>query len=177
MRVLLLLLSSIVFANAAEYNVITRGEPRNLETSSGTPELISFDGDLDYILEQALLKAGETFSPQLSDAPSLSPSGILEPTKSITLDLNKCENATIGHLEILSFQYSIETAMGANVSVVIGEVEEQLLEAIAPFVLSCRNVSSKNSGIIAIDSVPSDTPSTTGTFSIANSHYAILSCF
>jgi hypothetical protein len=172
MRALTFLLSNLLLAQAAQYDVIPRREQRNLESPSATSELISFDGDLDYILEQALLKAGETFSPQPSDAPSLSPSSLDEFAQSIKLDLLKCENATIGHLEILTFEYTMETAIGANISVVIGEVEEQLLESIAPFVLSCRNASSKVAGIIAIDAVPNDVPSTTSELLLLNKFFS-----
>jgi hypothetical protein len=167
MLVLLFLLSNLLLAiQATKYNVIPRQSERYLNPSSASPQMISFDGDLDYILEQALMKAGETLSPQLSDAPSSAPSDSTSPSlplPSTTLDVNKCQDSTIEHLEILRFQYSMETAIGANVTVVIGEIEEKLLEAIAPIVLSCRSALKEFLNIVAIDAVPADIPSATGT--------------
>jgi hypothetical protein len=164
------ILLSLLFlptVHGSVYNVLPRRASDETRPPSISPQLISFDGDLDYVIEQALARASASSgSPELSDAPSLSPSD--SPTSSgssnsAILDAYKCSNATIGHLEILTFQYRIETALGAKVSSVIGEVEEILLEDIASFTLSCRNESNKYANIVAIDSsVPADTPSSSG---------------
>ena len=178
-QIVLLLLGILPFAvQGSSYNVVARREAGTPQPPSASPQLISFDGDLDYIIEQALKRAVENGdTPAISDAPSSSPDAAaspslpVKPSDSIVLNAYKCDKATIGHLEILTFQYSIETALGANVSVVIGEVEEILLESIGPNILACRNDTVKSAGIVALDSlVPADTTSKTGKiyFSLQN---------
>lgn len=164
---LIILLFFLLTVHGSKYNIVSRRELEVSRAPSASPQLISFDGDLDYIIAQALARAGETSeSPELSDSPSLSPSDVSTTSDSedaSVLNAFKCTNEAIGHLEILTFKYSIETALGANVSLVIGEVQEILLEAIAPSTLSCRNESNKFANIVAMDSsVPADTPSTEG---------------
>jgi hypothetical protein len=160
------------FVRATIYGIIPR---RSLDgrSSSGTEQLISFDGDLDYIKKLALQRANNP------NAPSSSPSSdaalpSLIPGESDAFDSLRCRDAAIEHLEILTFTYSIETSPKANITVVLGEIQEIILEEIAPFALACRNNTNAFSGIVAMDSViPADSPSRDGKFRFSSSDICI----
>jgi hypothetical protein len=137
---LLLALSLAASANA-NYDVIPRGSPsvvkgkRSLQ-SEAPPLIVSFDGDLDAILAQALQAAQQNVD-----------------------DAFACEGfGTVQHLEVVSWRYSIETTPSAVASTVFGEVQEITLESTAPTTLACRNPMVSYANIVAMDTaIPSAT--------------------
>jgi hypothetical protein len=152
--------------NGSIYNIVPRRVSDEPRSPSASPQLISFDGDLDYIRDAALARAGDALTPTASPSiVNLPSTGTEDNGGAIVLDEFTCKGANIEHLEILTFLYSIETAPNANITQVIGEVEEILMEEIAPFTLSCRNITNKFANIVAMDCVvPADTPSKDGKF-------------
>lgn len=144
--------SLAISSNGARYNLIPRVDTRNAQenfstttTTTESPVLISFDGDLDAIREKALAKAN---SDGVSDIP-----------KSFA-----CENETTTHLEIVNWKYSIETVPQADIETVFGEVSEITVDIVAPQTLSCYNNASSYANIVAMDSsIPGHEVSTTGT--------------
>lgn len=141
------------------YKIVSRrafdGTRRHLEAS---PQLISYDGDIDRIKALALARSKIINNPSGgSNTTTSRPPIVVTPGNSV-LETFECKNATVGHLEILSFKYSIETTQVANVTKVIGEVEEILGEEIAPLLLECWPNTNEFDDIVAIDShVPADT--------------------
>jgi hypothetical protein len=139
----LLSLSLVTYASA-NYDVIPRESPsvdkrkRSLQ-SDAPPLLVSFDGDLDAILAQALQAAQHDVD-----------------------DAFACENfGTVQHLEVVSWQYSIETTPSAVASTVFGEVQEITLETTAQTTLACRNPMVAHANIVAMDTaIPSATETT-----------------
>ena len=140
-----------VGSNGVRYNLIPRDDTRNTQekissSTTESPVLISFDGDLDAIREKALAKATND---EVSDIP-----------KSFT-----CENETTTHLEIVNWIYSIETVPQADVTTVFGEVAEITVDVVAPQTLTCYNNASSYANIVAMDSsIPGHEISTMGTF-------------
>ena len=146
--------SSLAFSRkGVRYNLIPREDTRNAQekistTTTESPVLISFDGNLDAIREKALAKAN---SDSASDIP-----------KSYA-----CENETATHLEIVNWKYTIETVAQANVETVFGEVSEITVDIVAPQTLTCYNNASSYANIVAMDSsIPGHEISTTGTSSL-----------
>lgn len=140
--------SVAVGSNGAHYNLIPRGDTRNAQeqgsSTTESPVLISFDGDLDAIREKALAKAN---SDGVADIPNSF----------------SCENETTTHLEIVNWKYSIETVAQANVETVFGEVSEITVDTIAPQTLTCYNNASSYANIVAMDSsIPGHEVSTSG---------------
>jgi hypothetical protein len=123
--------------NKNERRIQSSNSTTTASNQSESPQLASFDGDLNAIQEMALLKA----------------------KKDMQNDTSKyfvCDNQEPVHLDILTFLYSIETVRNALISVVYGEVQEATLETIAPIVLSCENQTNQNKSIVAMDTeIPS----------------------
>jgi hypothetical protein len=134
--------SSSVSVGTAHYHLIPRGEDAPRKMQSESPGLISFDGDLEAIKQQALAKANRS------------------PTSF------SCDDEIASHLEIIQWVYSIETVPQASVVTVFGEVQEITLESVAPETLSCYNNESSFANIVAMDnSDPGHEISNTGTIS------------
>jgi hypothetical protein len=132
--------ASSVSVGTAHYHLIPRGEDTPRKMQSESPGLISFDGDLEAIKEQALAKANRS------------------PTSF------SCDDEIASHLEIIQWVYSIETVPQASLTTVYGEVEEITLESVAPKTLSCYNNASSFANIVALDnSDPGHEISNTGT--------------
>jgi hypothetical protein len=139
-----------VTVGSARYNLIPRDDTRktqeNVDTSSPastteSPMLISFDGDVNAIKELALAKANNTPRPPSTFS---------------------CDNETTTDLEIVDWIYSIETVSNANVATVYGEVQEITIDVVAPKTLTCYNNQSAFAHIIAMDSaIPGHEISTT----------------
>lgn len=154
----------------AGYNIIARGDSyqRHLQAPSASPQVISFDGDLDKIIALALERAGgfnpdEFSSPQptMTPAPTITPSPTFSPVHSP----NVCEGADLTRLELFKWKYTIETVAQADINTVIGGVEEMLQERLVPLLLSCNAESAANASIVAIDcTLPLDTISIEGEF-------------
>jgi hypothetical protein len=178
------------------YNIIPRSSAahrpvhREMQAPSATPQVISFDGDLDRIVALALERANglaEVISsaPTISSAPSLSPA----PTISISPTIsnapshppvhsnNVCEGAKLNRLEIYTWAYTIETVPNADTDAVIGEVEEILQERLIPVLLQCLNSEASAATIVAIDAtMPRDTISRDSTFFKNTCCLLLLSC-
>lgn len=154
----------------AGYNIIPRGDrhQRYLQAPSASPQVISFDGDLDRIISIALERAGvfnpdeaSSPSPTGSPAPTITP----VPTVSPVHSPNVCEGADLSRLELFKWKYTIETVAQADVNAVIGGVEEMLQERLVPILLSCNAEDAVNASIVAIDcTLPLDTISIEGEF-------------
>jgi hypothetical protein len=158
MATILFLFLAVAVSQASVYPIIDRRELDETPSPSASPTLISFDGDLDRIKELALAKAAASngASPTISPAPSVSPA----PTSKPVLQAFECEGEPANHLEILTWKYTIETVPNAVVETVIGEVQEILLEHVAPYTLSCLNPAADYAKIVKMDTaIPSDEPS------------------
>lgn len=151
----------------AGYNIIPRNShQRHLQEPAASPQVISFDGDLDRIISLALERAGD-FNPDEASSPSPtgSPAPTITPfpTGSPVHSPNVCEGADMNRLELFNWKYTVETVAHANLDAVIGGVEEMLQERLVPILLSCNNENVVNASIVAIDcTLPLDTVSTDG---------------
>jgi len=164
--IILLFLLTLTAASASMYEVIPRGAVQNdgrvLDDSEASPQLISFDGDLDAILVLALAKAAE--------GGDYNQDGGEDGTFS-------CPDASTEHLEILTWTYKIETVADANVATVFGEVSEITLEMIAPLSLLCKNEDVAYADIAAMDANIASSESTEGeSKSVSGVICCLLSC-
>jgi len=165
---LLLLLTLTAASSASMYEVIPRGAVQNdgrvLDDSEASPQLISFDGDLDAILALALAKAAEGGDGNNQEG------GGEDGTFS-------CPDASTEHLEILTWTYKMETVADANVATVFGEVSEITLEMIAPLSLLCKNEDVAYADIAAMDANIASSESTEGeSKSVSGVICCLLSC-
>lgn len=120
--------ASTVSVGSSQYRLLSKDERTTRKMQTESPDLISFDGDLDAIKELALAKANQGSPGSFS-----------------------CDNASTSHLEVVNWVYSIETVPQADVTTVYGEVEEMTLESVAPQALSCLNNQSAFANIVAMD--------------------------
>lgn len=187
---LLLVLAFSISTAFGQYNIVSRNDHhrrhrRELQQAAATatspsasPQVLSFDGDLDRIVNLALERANNnnnnkvettsaspsttpTASPSLSPAPSVSAAPSLTPVHSP----NTCPGAILNRLAIYEWKYTIETVPNANIDSVIGEVEEILQERLIPRLLECNNPNAVNGTVVAIDGTfPRDTVSLDSTF-------------
>lgn len=166
----------------AGYEIVARdSHTRHLQEPAASPQVISFDGDLDQIISLALERAGffnpdEVSPPPISGSPP--PTVTPFPTGSPVHSPNVCEGADMNRLELFNWKYTIETVAHADTGSVIGEVEEILQEKLIPILLSCNNKNATNASIVAIDStLPQDTVSTDGKILLADSQVCIITLF
>lgn len=149
------------------YNIVPRdSRQRHLQPPAASPQVISFDGDLEKIISLALERAGEFNPDEVSSPPPVgSPTITPFPTGSPVHSTNVCEGADMSRLEIFDWKYTIETVAHSDIDTVIGGVEEMLQERLVPILLSCNDENARNASIVAIDcTLPLDTVSTDGKF-------------
>jgi len=203
MKLAILLTTLLPILIQAGYSVIQRPQIRQLQEPTAEPSLvaISFDGDLDRIVQMALEKAERESSAQqsdapsmlLSDAPSLVPSAEPSPqpvtasptaapttaapvtdtpTLSPVFSPNTCPDEPMRRLFTYQWKYTIETVARADPDSVMAEVEENLQEKLAPLLLSCLNAEVANASIVALDSTwPRDATDPDG-----KSEYSSIMC-
>lgn len=139
--ILIVTLAASAESKHAEYDVIPRQRPgsqiqqRDLQ-SSPQLELKSFDGNLDDIISLALATAQQNVDNSFA-----------------------CEgHGTVQHLEVVMWEFSIETVPTAVASVVFGESQEIALESTAPKTLACQNGDAAAASVVAMDTaIPSAT--------------------
>ena len=159
---------------SAQYTVVAR---RHLQQDtantppSATPSTISFDGDLDRIVNLALEQSRRTQSPTLSPtlSPSVSPAPSLSTAPSLTpvYSPNTCPGAIQNRLVVFSWKYTMETVPYADVDTVMGEVEEILQEKLIPRILECNNEQAVNGTVVSLDATfPRDELSTDSTYCV-----------
>jgi len=137
--VVLLTVTSASSSSSVFYGIVPREDRAHRVLEDGvseSPELVSFDGDLDAIAELALAKA---------ELATVAPGGGEDPFSCGS------DAGDTSHLDVLTWTYSIETVPGATVELVYGEVAEITLEQTAPLSLACRNEEVAYANIVAMD--------------------------
>lgn len=127
------------------YDMVPRQRPglvplhhRDLQSS---PPLMSFDGDIDAIVSEALAAAKRNVDNSFA-----------------------CEGyGTVQHLEVVMWEYSIETVPTADTSTVFGEAQEIALDSTAPNTLACQSGEAAAASVVAMDTAIPSATATNGT--------------
>jgi len=97
-------------------------------------ELISFDGDVSKILDLAFAKSQQasTTAPETSTPTTA-------PISSSSVDPFTCSDREIVYMQVLTWDYSLETTSGSDVPYLVAQVENLLQTALTQRLLVCIN--------------------------------------